>query len=127
MEEGIRLLVVAPIYLSIDSRLLPGLFHARQHELTIRVRYRMISYFFFLFLSFLESQKSDKFYLSHVNNDFEDKEITLKDKDVYVSCTMNKAKILIYNFKNHAILEVEDAKERMGLKMKRVRRHGEHS
>lgn len=127
MEEGIRLLVVAPIYLSIDGRLLPGLFHAREHELTIRVRYRMISYFFFLFLSFLESQKSDKFYLSHVNNDLEDKEITLKDKDVYVSCTMNKAKILIYNFKNHAILEVEDAKEQMGLKMKRVRRHGEHS
>lgn len=52
MEEGIRLLVVAPIYLSIDSRLLPGLFHARQHELTIRVRYRMISFSFsYFFLS----------------------------------------------------------------------------
>lgn len=39
--------------------------------------------FFFLFLSFLESQKSDKFHLSRISN--EDKEITLIDKDVYVT------------------------------------------
>lgn len=40
--------------------------------------------FFFLFLSLLlESQKSDKFHLSRISN--EDKEITLIDKDVYVT------------------------------------------
>lgn len=39
--------------------------------------------FFFLLLSFLESQKSDKFHLSRISN--EDKEITLIDKDVYVT------------------------------------------
>lgn len=39
--RGIRLLVVASIYLPIRSRLLPGLFHAREHGLTSPISYDM--------------------------------------------------------------------------------------
>lgn len=96
------------IYLSIDGRLLPGLFHAREHELKISCD--MPKLFFFLLLSFLESQKSDKFHLSRISN--EDKEITLIDKDVYVTCT-SKVKIPIYKI----MLSWRNIGRRNGLKM----------
>lgn len=75
--------------------------------------------FFFLLLSFLESQKSDKFHLSRISN--EDKEITLIDKDVYVTCT-SKVKIPIYKI----MLSWRNIGRRNGLKMNTTT-YGEHS
>lgn len=113
---GIKILVVAPIYLSIDGRLLPDLFSRTWINDTSEISYDMLKLFFLM--SFFPR-------ILEIGFTYHTFVMILKIKMFTYLVTMNKAKSLIYIFQNHAILE-EDVKKRMEMKMKCVRRHGDH-